>query len=167
MVEQAFRVAKGSALHREYFETWSEKEKMHALARMFFEKHDMLNDGLGYRMTEALIMQLTPEQREKYAKQLKKLIDKDEMCYFKKASPMYQEWLHDVASKVDFNIIDQLWCWYWPYINKGRFALWHYKDELYGYLSDERKDKIDLADYMEPIKMSEYYAIQEAKQNVK
>lgn len=163
MVEQAFKVFKGSKLYTEYFEAQAEKQKMHDLARVFFEKHDLLNEGLGYRMTESLIMQLTPEQREKYAPQLKKLVDSNEMCYFKKASPMYKEWYETVSSKVDMNIIDQLWCWYWPYINKGRYALWHQNDELYGYLSDEHKDKIELSDYMEPIKMSEYYSILECR----
>ena len=163
MTEQAFRVAKGSKLYNEYFETLAEKQKMHDLARVFFEKHDLLNDGLGYRMIESLAMQLTPEQKEKYKAQLKKQEDPNGMCYFKKASPMYKEWLNTVASQVDFDIIDQLWCWYWPYINKGTYALWHHNDELYGYLSDEHKEKIELSDYMTPIKMSEYYMVQEAK----
>lgn len=163
MVEQAFRVTKGSKLYNEYFETQAEKQKMHDLARVFFEKHDLLNDGLGYRMTESLIMQLTDEQKEKYATQLKKLIDKNEMCYFKKTSPMYKEWRETVSSKVDIDIIDQLWCWYWPYIGQGQYALWHHKDELYGCLSDYHKDKLDLPEYFEPIKMSTYYAVIELK----
>ena len=163
MTEQAFRVAKGSKLYNKYFETLAEKQKMHDLARVFFEKHDLINYGLGYRMIESLAMQLTPEQKEKYKAQLKKQEDPNSMCYFKKASPMYKEWLDTVASQVDFDIIDQLWCWYWPYINKGTYALWHHNDELYGYLSDEHKEKIELSDYMTPIKMSEYYRVQEAK----
>jgi hypothetical protein len=164
MVEQAFRVTKGSKLYNEYFEAQAEKQKMHDLARVFFEKHDLLNDGLGYRMTESLIMQLTPEQKEKYAPQLKKLVDENDMCYFKKASPMYKEWYETVSSKVDINVIDQLWCWYWPYIGKGRYALWHDGDTLYGYLMDEHKSELNLADWMEPIKLSEYYAIQESRE---
>jgi hypothetical protein len=162
MVEQAFIVDKDSKLYKEYFEAQAEKQKMHNLARVFFEKHDLLNDGLGYRQIEALAMQLTPEQKEKYKAQLKKLEDNDGMCYFKKYSPMYQEWLREVASKVDFNIIDQLWCWYWPYIGQGSYALWHQGDNLYGYLSDKHKEKIELADYMIPIKMSEYYLAKES-----
>ena len=161
MVEQAFRVAKGSKLYEEYFEAQAEKQKMHDLARVFFEKHDLLNDGLGYRMIEALAMQLTEEQKEKYKTQLKKLEDTNGMCYFKRSSPMYKEWYETVSSKVDMNIIDQLWCWYWPYIGQGSYALWHSGDVLYGYLSDKHKDKIELPDYMEPIKMSEYYKAQE------
>ena len=164
MVEQAFKVIKGSKLYNEYFEAQAEKQKMHDLARVFFEKHDLLNDGLSYRMTESLIMQLTPEQKEKYKTQLKKLVDVNDMCYFKKASPMYKEWYETVSSKVDVNIIDQLWCWFWPYIGQGSYALWHHNDELYGYLSDKHKEKLELSDYMEPIKMSEYYAIKEARE---
>jgi hypothetical protein len=163
MVEQAFRVAEGSKLYVEYFEAHAEKQKMHDLARLFFEKHDLINDGLGYRMIEPLALQLTPEQKEKYRSQLKKLEDANGICYFKKYSPMYQEWLREVASKVDFNVIDKLWCWYWPYINQGSYALWHHGDELYGYLSDKHKEKIELSDYMKPIKMSEYYAVQEER----
>ena len=162
MVEQAFRVTKNSKLYNEYFEAQSEKQKMHDLARVFFEKHNLLNDGLGYRMTESLIMQLTDEQKEKYTSQLKKLVDSDDMCYFKKASPMYKEWHETVTSKVDFNVIDQLWCWYWPYIGQGQYSLWHHNDELYGYLSDKYKEKLELPEYFESIKMSEYYAIKES-----
>ena len=162
MIEQAFRVIKDSKLYNEYFETQAEKQKMHDLARVFFEKHDLLNDHLGYRMMAALAMQLTAEQEEKYKDQLKVTKDADGMRYFKRNSPMHREWCETVTNKVDFNIIEQLWCWYWPYINKGRYALWHQGGELYGYLSDEHKDKIELSDYMIPIKMSEYYAIQEA-----
>ena len=51
MVEQAFKVTKGSKLYTEYFETLAEKQKMHELAKVFFKKHDLLNKGLGYRMT--------------------------------------------------------------------------------------------------------------------
>jgi hypothetical protein len=163
MVEQAFKVMPGSKLYNEYFEAHAEKQKMHDLARVFFEKHDLLNDHLGYRMIENLALQLTQEQIEKYRSQLKVTEDTNGMRYFKKASPMCKEWRETVSSKVDFNIMDRLWCWYWPYINKGRYALWHQGVELYGYLSDEHKDKIELSEYMEPIKMSEYYAIQEER----
>ena len=161
MVEQAFKVTHGSKLYNEYFEAQAEKQKMHDLARVFFEKHDLLNEGLSYRMIESLAMQLTPEQEEKYKTQLKKTEDADGIRYFKKASPMYKEWYETVSSKVDFNTIDRLWCWYFPYISKGRYALWHQGEDLYGYLSDKYKEKIALSEYMEPIKMSEYYRVQE------
>ena len=162
MIEQAFIVEKDSSLYNKYFEAHAEKQKMHDLARAFFEKHDLLNDHLGYRMIATLAMQLTPEQEEKYKTQLKVTKDADGMRYFKRSSPMHKEWCETVTDKVDFNIIEQLWAWYWPYICQGSYALWHSGDTLYGYLSDKHKEKIELADYMKPIKMSEYYAIQEA-----
>ena len=161
MTEHAFIVEKGSCLYEWYFDANSEKQKMHDLAKVFFEKHDLLNEGLGYRMIKDLALQLTPEQVEKYRTQLKVVKDADGMRYFKKASPMYKEWQETVISKVDFKVIDKLWCWYWPYINQGSYALWHSGDTLYGYLSDKHKDRIDLAAYMKPIKMSEYYRAQE------
>lgn len=161
MVEQAFIVEKDSKFYKEYFEAQAERQKMHDLARPFFEKHDLLNGDLGYRMIEQLAMQLTPEQKEKYKTQLKKIEDANGMCYFKKASPMYKEWREMVASKVDFNIMDQLWCWYWPYIGQGYYALWHQGDKIYGYLCDKHKETIELPDYMKPIKMSEYHIAKE------
>lgn len=162
MTEQAFIVEKDSYLYEWYFDANAEKQKMHDLARVFFEKHDLLNYGLGYRMIENLALQLTPEQVEKYKAQLKVNSDADGTRYFKKSSPMNKEWYETVASKVDFNIIDKLWCWYWPYIGQGSYSLWHHGDMLYGYLSDKHKDKLELADFMKPIKMSEYYAVKEA-----
>ena len=161
MVEQAFKVTPGSKLFSEYFEAYAEKQKMHDLARVFFEKHDLLNDHLGYRMVKNLVMQLTPEREEKYKTQLKVTEDADGMRYFKKASPMCKEWCHMVTDKVDFDVIEKLWWWYWPYIGQGSYALWHSGDTLYGYLSDKHKEKIELADYMIPIKMSEYYLAKE------
>lgn len=161
MIEQAFIVEKDSRLYMEYFESYAEKQKMHDLARVFFEKYDLLNDHLGYRMIANLALQLTPEQEEKYKTQLKVTVDENGMRYFKKASPMCKEWRDTVSSKVDLNIMDQLWCWYWPYIGQGSYALWHSGDILYGYLSDKHKEKIELAEYMTPIKMSEYYLAKE------
>lgn len=163
MVEQAFKVANDSKLYKEYFETQAEKQKMHDFARVFFKKHDLLDDGLSYCLREDLVMQLTKEQQKKYVTQLKKLVDKNEMYYFKKSSSMYKEWQATVVSHVDMKIMNQLYFWHWPYIGQGQYALWHHKDELYGYLYDVHKDTLDLPDYMERIKMSEYYAVREAK----
>jgi len=162
MVEQAFRVAKDSPLYKEYFEAHAEKQKFHDLAKLFFEAHDLMQN-MGYYQTAYLALQLTDEQREKYSTQLKKLIDNNNMSYFKKNCPMSREWWETVVSKVDLDTMDKLWCWYWPYINKGQYSLWNYKDQLYGYLKDDHKDKLELSDYMEPIKMSEYYAIMEER----
>lgn len=162
MIEKAFKVLKDSPLYNDYFEAWREKQKFHELAKKFFEANDLMQN-MGYYQTAYLAMQLTDEQREKYASQLKKLVDKNNVSYFKKNSPMYKQWWETVASKVDLNTMDKLWCWYWPYIRKGQYALWHYGDELYGYLKDDDEDTLQLAEYMEIIKMSEYYSVLEEK----
>jgi hypothetical protein len=164
MVEQAFRVAKDSYLYSLYFRAEEEKNKFHSLARKFFEKYGMSpssDDYSGYYQTEDLRMQLSPEDREKYSGQLKKLVDKNNVCYFKKNSTTNKNWKNEVSSKCDMSTLDGTWFWYLPYISKGMYALWHDGKELYGYLSDERKDSIEMSEYMIPIKMSEYYAIQE------
>jgi hypothetical protein len=161
MVEQAFRVAKGSSLYTDYFNSHAEKQKFHDLARAFFDKHNLLQNK-GYYQTEFLALQLTEEQREQYSSQLKKLIDKNNMSYFKKNSPMYKEWKEDVVSKVDMNVLGCTDFWYWPIISMGSYALWHTGDALYGFLKDVDKDSLHLPDYMEPIKLSEYYAVKES-----
>ena len=163
MIERAFKVASESKLYKDYFEAQAEKQKLHDIARVFFEKHDLLNDHLGYYMREDLAMQLTDEQQEKYKAQLKKYTDSNGMFYFKKSSAMYKEWQETVTSKVDFSVINKVSFWYWPYIGQGQYSLWHHNDELYGYLSDYNKDILELPEYFELLKMSEYYAVKEAR----
>jgi hypothetical protein len=164
MIEQAFRVSPTSTLYQQYFLADAQKIRFHALARTFFAKHGFPLEGpyTGYYMNENLCMQLSPEEREKYATQLKKLVDANEICYFKKNSKLNKAWQEEVVALCDLKQLDATWCWYFPYINKGKYSLWHADRELYGYLMDEHKTTLDLPDWMERIKMSEYYAIQEA-----
>lgn len=165
MVEKAFKVSNDSLLYNIYFLAQEEKNKFHQLARAFFEKHELADDGVntGYYMTENLCMQLSEEDRERFTPQLKKLVDKNGMCYFKKTSKMNKAWKADVVSKCDMNRLDGTWFWYFPYIGKGSYALWNDGETLYGYLSDENKDDIELPDWMIPIKMSEYYRAREER----
>lgn len=162
MVEQAFKVSPDAQLYGIYFSAKEEKNKFHQLAKAFFEKHDLMQNN-GYYQTAHLALELTDEQREKYSSQLKKLIDKNNVSYFKKNSPMYKEWQTEVVSHCDMNKLDGTWFWYFPYIGKGSYALWDDGDNLYGYLSDDNKDKIELSDWMIPIKMSEYYRVREER----
>lgn len=157
MVEKAFKVSPDAKLYHTYFSAKEEKNKFHQLARAFFEKHDLIQNK-GYYQTVYLAVELTDEQREKYSSQLKKLIDRNNMSYFKKNSPMDKEWQTEVVAHCDMNKLDGTWLWYFPYIGKGSYALWDDGyDNLYGYLSDENKDNLELSDWMIPIKMSEYY----------
>jgi hypothetical protein len=164
MIERAFRVLSSSDLYDVYFAAVVEKNKFHQLARVFFKKYNFIDDGknTGYYFNEDLCMQLATEDREKYTSQLKKLVDSNDICYFKKSSKMNKAWREEVSSQCNMRTLDGTWCWYFPYIGKGKYALWHDGENLYGYHMDENKDDIQLADWMEPIKMSEYYAIKEA-----
>ena len=70
MKEIAFQIKRDSEFYKKYFETKAEKEKFHKLARIFFEKYDLL-DNLEYYQTEFLGLKLTIEQRERFKKQIK------------------------------------------------------------------------------------------------
>lgn len=164
MVEVAFEVVYESALYNRYFQAMAEKQKFHEAARSFFEKHGLV-DNLGYYQEEYLALQLTDEQREKFADQLKKLVDNNNVSYFKKNSVMYKEWTADVVSKVDMKIINQMQWWYFPYIGTGHYSLWDHQGQLYGYLQDNNKDSIQLTDEMIRIPLSEYHRVKEEKTN--
>lgn len=164
MIEQAFKVTSTAPLYQLYFLAEAEKSRFHALARSFFAKHGFSTEGskyTGYYMSENLCMQLSPDDREKYATQLKKLVDKNEICYFKKNAKLNKAWQEEVVALCDMKKLDGTWFWYFPYIGKGKYALWHDGTTLYGYLMDEDKETLNLAEWMVPIKMSEYYAVQE------
>lgn len=164
MVEQAFRVSKAAPLYQIYFLAEAEKNRFHALARDFFAKHDFSTEGeyTGYYMNENLCMQLSPEDREKYAAQIKKYADKNDIYYFKKTAALNKAWKNEVVALCDMQKLDGTWCWYFPYIHTGKYSLWHDGTDLYGYLMDEHETELKLPDWMEPMKMSEYYAVQEA-----
>ena len=68
MVEVAFQVVYESSLYNKYFQAMAEKQKFHEAAKSFFEKHGLL-DNLGYYQEEYLALQLTDEQRERFADQ--------------------------------------------------------------------------------------------------
>lgn len=164
MVEQAFKISPNTPLYNIYFASKDEKDKFHKLAREFFAKYGFVEDNKysGYYFSEDLRMQLSPEDREKYAPQLRKLVDGNEICYFKVNSKMNKAWRQEVVAHINMDKLDGTWFWYFPYIDKGKYSLWHDGKNLYGYLMDEHKDSLALADYMIPIKMSEYYAIKES-----
>lgn len=167
MIEQAFIVNKSAPLYKSHFMAVAERQKFHVLARSFFDKYAFVQEEgkTGYYIAEDLRMQLAESDREKYASQLTKLIDKNDLSYFKRNSKMNKAWQKEVVSLCDFKVIEGTWCWYFPYIGQGSYALWHSGNVLYGYLSDKNKTTLDLPEWMEPIKMSEYYAVQEELAN--
>ena len=161
MTELAFRVKKDSKFYNKYFETESEKQKFHDLAREFFIKYDLI-DNAKYYQEEFLALQLNEEQIKRFEGQLKKYTDKNDMRLFKKNSVMQKEWTETVVNKVRMNLLRYMNFWYFPYISHGSYALWHKDDEIYGYLKELSDSQIKLSDDMTPIKMSEYYAVYES-----
>lgn len=167
MVEVAFQVVAGTSLYNKYFLQLKEKQHFHDLAREFFKKNN-LNDHMGYYQEEFLALELSEEQREQYKGQLRKLIDRNNVSYFKKNSPMYKQWIKDVVGNVDWQVFRYNSFWYFGYIERGRYILWDYEGMLYGYLMDYDKDHINLTEEMIQIPLSEYYKAKEDKEaNVK
>jgi hypothetical protein len=165
MKEIAFKVKSDSEFYNKYFKAKEERQHFHDLARVFFEKYDLV-DNAEYYQTEFLGLKLNAEQKKRFAEQLKKYDDENGMSVFKKKSAMQKVWNEDVTSKVDFETIDAIRFWYFYFINKGKYNLWDDgHGTIYGYLQDDYKEEIGLADYMIEIKMSEYYSVIESLKN--
>lgn len=159
MKEIAFIVKKDSEFYNQYFKAKLERQYFHDLARRFFEKHDLM-DSAEYYQTESLGLKLNTEQKKRFADQLKKHDDENGMSIFKKKSDMQKSWNDEVTSKVNFDVINAMRFWYFPFIYHGSYNLWDDNyGTIYGYLKDIFKEEIGLADYMTEIKMSEYYSV--------
>lgn len=161
MKEIAFKVNSDSEFYNKYFKAKEEKQHFHDLARVFFEKYDLLDSG-EYYQAKFLGLKLNAEQKQKFAGQLKMHDDENGISIFKKKSSMQKSWNEDVTSKVDFDIIDEMKFWYLPFINHGSYNLWDYNGVIYGYLKDSYKEEVLLDEYMTEIKMSEYYSMIES-----
>ena len=163
MKEIAFTVKQDSQFYKNYFLAKEERRKFHELAKAFFKKHNLF-EPQKYYQTEFLGLELTAEQKKLYADQIKKYDDENGMTRFKKRSAMQKSWEEDVVSKVDFDVIEKPKFWWFDFIMRGSYSLWDHNGIVYGYLKDNHKEEIKLADYMAEIKMSEYYmAIEETE----
>ena len=161
MKEVAFTVNKDSQFYKNYFLAKEERKKFHELAKAFFKKHNLF-EPKKYYQAEFLGLELTAEQKSLYADQIKKNDDENGMTRFKRRSAMQKSWEEDVVSKVDFDIIEKSKFWWFEFIMRGSYSLWDHDGVIYGYLKDNHKEEIKLADYMTEIKMSEYYMAIEA-----
>lgn len=157
MKEVAFVVKPDSEFYNKYFKVKEERQYLHDLARVFFEKYNLV-DNAEYYQTEFLGLKLNIEQKKRFAEQLRKDDDANGMSIFKKKSAMQKAWNEEVTSKIDFEIINTMRFWYMGFLYHGSYSLWDYNGNVYGYLKDNINDDIKLADYMTEIKMSEYYA---------
>ena len=151
----AFKVKHDSDFYAKYFDAKEEKVKLKELAVPFFEKYGI--DGRFY-MTKSLAVKIPKEQREKIKDHLRKNPDNQGFYWFKKKSPMQKEWEETVISHIDFERLEQVEFWQLSYIMCGKYSLWDHDGEIYGYLEDSYEKDIKLGDFMEQIKISEYYA---------
>lgn len=161
MKEIAFKVNSDSEFYNKYFKAKEEKQHFHDLAKAFFEKNDLL-DNSEYYQAEFLGLKLNAEQKQKFAGQIRKNDDRNGMSIFKNKSAMQKSWEEEVTSKINFEIINAINLWYLGFLYHGNYSLWDYDGNVYGYLKDNSRDEINLADYMTEIKMSEYYSVIES-----
>lgn len=161
--EYAFRIDPNSDFHKQYFRMREEKQKFCLAGKEFFQSHGFSDKGR-YMIAETLHAELSPEDEQRFAGQIKAQEDGYGMRIFKKRSEMQRAWLEEVVAAVDMKIVQSLDFWWIDFISCGRYALWDHAGMIYGYLADKYGGEVKLADFMEPLKMSEYYRIIEEEE---
>jgi len=155
----AFKVKHDSDFYKQYFASKDEKEKFRQLAVAFTAKHGI--DGDIY-VSKVLAVKPPHGKHRAFADQTKVKPDKEGFYWFKKKSPIRQMWDAEVVPHVNWEHINKMDFWWWGHIQCGSYSLWDRDGEIYGYLEDRAQKEIAPADFMEPMKMSEYYAIIES-----
>lgn len=113
-----------------------------------------------------LTVKLPPNDEEWFSAQLMKEKSESGLCVFKKNSPMNKRWHEEVTSHIDpYSLTASKW-WFmdFPYCGKCQIAMWDDGcGNVYGYYSTPaaHHNSGKLPDYVQPIKMSEYYIAQE------
>ena len=161
MTEQAFRVKPGTDFHSEYFAAREEKVKFAKLAHVFFQKNGFA-DGGSFYILDRMYTTLTEQEKEKFYGQYVSSPDKNGLYAFKKRSKLQKRWEVEVVAPVNMELIQNIKFWWLPYVSHGSYASWDLERVIYGHLMHRSADKIQLAKYMEPIKLSEYYMVYEA-----
>lgn len=163
--EIAFRVKRDSEFYKQYFEAKAEREKLKGLAFPFFEKHGI--DGRFYQ-SKTLGVKIPREQRDKFEGQIRKNPDRNGFYSFKLKSPIEKEWEETVTNRIDFERLEQVDFWWLDHITQGSYNLWDEDGEIYGFLCSKQEKEFKPGDFMEEIKLSEYYAvIERVKENAK
>lgn len=155
-MEKAFKVKKDSRLYNNYFISKSEKERFRQLANSFF-------DSIGYDGRYTLTRRLMADQSELFSNELCKTQTREGLYRFKINSPTQKQWEQEVVDKVDMKTCNCNDFWYFDCLMRGKYNLWDYNGEVYGYL--ESDCELKLTEDMEEIKMSEYYRIIEEIEN--
>lgn len=163
--EIAFKVKQDSEFYRKYFEAKEEREKLKGLALPFFEKHGI--DGRFYQ-SKTLGVKIPREQRDKFEGQIRKNPDRYGFYSFKVKSPIEKEWEETVTNNIDFERLEQVDFWWLQHITQGSYNLWDEDGEIYGFLCAKAEREFKPDDFMEEIKLSEYYAvIERVKENAR
>ena len=158
----AFKVKHDSDFYTKYYDVKDERGKFKKLASSFFDKYGITG---GYYQIKSLAVKIPREQVERLSGQLKKNPDKNGFYWLKKNSPMEKDWEETVTSHVDFKWLDQIDFWYMPYISRGKYSLWDFDGEIYGYLENSYERDITPDDFMEPMKLSKYFEVIERYEN--
>ena len=155
-MEKTFKVKKDSKLYNNYFISKSERERFRQLANSFF-------DSIGYDGRYTLTRRLMVDQSELFPNELCKTQTREGLYRFKFNSPTQKQWEQEVVDRVDMEACNCNDFWYFDCLMRGKYNLWDYNGEVYGYLESDYELK--LTEDMEEIKMSEYYKIIEEIEN--
>lgn len=150
-----FTVNPDSRFYSNYFTAKTEREKFRSLALPFFEKHGISG---AYYQSKTLAVKMEKEERENFAEQMVKTKDKQGFYKFKAKSPIQKEWEEKVCSQIDFRKMELVDLWFFDFINSGKYKTWDRDGVIYGYLENKYENDIVPADWMNVIKVSEYYA---------
>ncbi|MGM9627905.1 MAG: hypothetical protein ACI3V4_07430 [Faecousia sp.] len=155
-----FTVKPESRFYADYFAAKAEKKHFRDLAIPFLEKHGIEGDAY---MAEFLAINPTDRDVERWGTHILKNHDSRGYHRFRKYSPIEKEWESDVAAKVNFQVLEKRDLWFFDFIEAGMYKLWDWNGTIYGYLENRcYRDITPNESWMQPIKVSEYYAAVEA-----
>ena len=154
--EIAFKVKHDSEFYNQYYEAKAERTKLKGLAFPFFEKHGI--DGSVYQC-KTLGVRIPKEQRLKFEGQIRKNPDRHGFYFFKLKSTIEKECEETVTNHIDFKRLEQVDLWWLNHITQGSYNLWDEDGEIYGFLHNKQEQEFKPEDFMEEIKLSEYYAV--------
>lgn len=169
MTEIAFLVKPDSEMYRKYFKQKNELDKFVGFASSFIDKYFVSrNKDFDYSFSTnmRLTVKLPPNDEEWFGAQLMKEKSESGLCVFKKNSPMNKRWHEEVTSHINpYSLTASKW-WFmdFPYCGKCQIAMWDDGcGNVYGYYSTPaaHHNSGKLPNYVQPIKMSEYYIAQE------
>lgn len=169
MTEIAFLVKPDSEMYRKYFKQKNELDKFVRFASAFIDNYFVSrNKDFDYSFSTnmRLTVKLPPNDEEWFHTQLMKGKTENGLCVFKKNSPMNKRWHEEVTSHINPDSLTASRWWFmdFPYYGKCQIAMWDDGcGNVYGYYSTPaaHHNSGKLPDYVQPIKMSEYYIAQE------